>query len=232
MKPFLIAAASTVVFAGTASAADVHANGASISSPQLQTSNWSGLYVGLNGGADWLRTKFYAYDAVGDTSAGTISPTGGTIGGQIGYNWQLQDRYVVGVEGDVNWVDASGSAVAPNWTGGYANTKLSTMGTVRARAGILLNDPTLLYATAGYAWGRFEHSTNAWGGFVDNTTKSGWTVGGGVEYMINPHFTVKAEALYVDFGTSSTTQNVYGSGYGATFKDTAVIARIGANYKF
>lgn len=220
MKSYVLAAISTVAFAGTASAAHFPA-----AAPH--TSSWSGFYAGVNGGVAWLHTDFNAHDPFVATSTASVRSSGGTLGGEVGYNWQLHN-FVLGLEGDWDWVDASGSASA---TGSYVRSKLSSMATIRARAGVLLNPATLVYVTGGYAWGHFDHGSNALGGFTDNGGKSGWTLGGGVEYKFAPHWSVKAEALYADFGRSSV-QGYYGSGYGATFKDRVAIARVGLNFDF
>jgi outer membrane immunogenic protein len=136
---------------------------------------------------------------------------------------------VYGIEADLNWVGAKDSTFTHNSF--PFTTKLSWLGTVRGRLGITLSPPTLLYATGGYAVGKVENDTTDLGGFTDHRTRSGWTVGGGIEHMFTPQWTVKAEALYVDFGTSDV-QGYLGSAYSADFKDTAVIARVGANFKF
>lgn len=227
MKAHLLATVSILTLVGSAPAADLLARmPTKVPPPVAPFMNWTGFYIGLNGGAAWLHTDANVIDAVG-TYAGSVKPTGATFGGQMGYNWQFQN-FVLGLEGDLNWVNAKerGSIYGSL----FLESKLSALGTVRGRAGVLVAPAALLYVTGGYAVGHLAHDTDLSGGFTDHSTKSGWTAGGGLEYMVAPQWTVKAEALYVDFGTS-TVPNQY-SGYSASFKDTATIARVGANFKF
>ena len=230
MKPYLLATVSSLALAGVASAADLPTKAPAMAPAVAVPYNWTGFYVGINGGAVWHRASFDANDAASGVSSGTATPTGGTFGGQAGYNWQ-PGNFVYGIEADWNWVDASGSGPATNWTGGVFNTKLSWLATVRGRVGVLIAPPTLVYATGGYAAGRVENDTNVFLGYSDHSTRSGWTAGGGVEHMLTRQWTVKAEALYVDLGDKSV-QGLGGSGYVGSFSNTAVIARVGANFKF
>lgn len=231
MKPYLLATASTVALAGAAGAADLPVAYPTKAPPPVPVLNWTGPYIGVNGGAVWLKSTYHGVSAVNTTGSASLKTTGATFGGQAGYNWQTQN-FVFGIEGDVNWVNASGStAVTPGFAGDFFHSKLTWLGTIRGRAGLLVSPNTLVYATGGYAAGRIKHNTPDQSGFADDKTRSGWTAGGGIEYMFASHWTVKAEALYVDFG-KSTVQGFLGSGYSADFKDNAVIARIGANFKF
>jgi len=231
MRPHLLATVSSLALAGVASAADLPAY--PTKAPPFAAPSWAGFYLGLNGGAVWHRAKFDGFDAGAATSSASMTPTGATFGGQIGYNWQSQN-FVYGLEADLNWVDAEGTTLTANTYGGSApyHSNLTWLTTIRGRFGFTFSPPTLLYVTGGYAVGGVDNDTTDLGGFVKNSTKSGWTVGSGVEHMLSRQWTVKAEALYVDLGDSSTTLSPLGGGYGATFTNTAVIARVGANFKF
>jgi len=114
---------------------------------------------------------------------------------------------------------------------------------VRGRLGYSLGS-TLLYGTAGYAYGgvktRFTAVDN--GAVVDTTlsgSRSGWTVGGGIERpfkffgMFGPNWTSKSEYLYVDLGSSSDTL-VASNGAAATLTSNVKqhIFRTGVNYHF
>src|SRR5436305_5851505 len=61
--------------------------------------NWGGLYVGVNAGYSFGRDTV-AEDV--QVAAGRVLPTGGVVGGQLGYNWQ-SGRFVLGLEGDAQW---------------------------------------------------------------------------------------------------------------------------------
>jgi outer membrane immunogenic protein len=236
MKPHLLAtvskvALSTVALIGAASAADLPRKAPVMVPVAAPSWDWTGFYVGVNGGAVWHKAEFAGFDAVGATASASMTRVGGTVGGQVGYNWQWQN-FVYGLEADLNWVDARGTTSTFTYGPSPYHSNLKWLATIRGRLGFAVSPPTLLYVTGGYAVGRVDNETTDLGGFVTNSTKSGWTMGGGVEHMFARHWTVKAEALYVDLGDSSTNFSPIGNGYGATFTNTAVVARIGANFKF
>jgi outer membrane immunogenic protein len=76
------------------------------------------------------------------------------------------------------------------------------------------------------------------GASSNNVTKAGWTNGGGVEWMCAPQWSVKAEYLYVDFGSVSTTLvtnrafGVFPNSMSTSADLKANIVRVGLNYKF
>ena len=91
-------------------------------------------------------------------------------------------------------------------------------GTLRGRAGYVVHEDWLLYATGGLAYGQVDHkfSDNCvlcgnspfnLGPFAQSNkdTKAGWTVGGGTEYVHDSHWRLRAEALYVDLGSETHT---------------------------
>lgn len=159
---------------------------------------WTGFYIGLNAGYAWSQdnsvgiTTFPAVDdptgnnpILATMAAGATSifnaKTGGFIGGgQVGYNYQLAEKYVVGVEADIQGVAGGRSsasaatagtapvvvAVLPNPLVGTATTVLSTsksldyLGTLRGRAGYLVTPTLLAYATGGLAYGQVRSGTS------------------------------------------------------------------------
>jgi len=68
--------------------------------------------------------------------------------------------------------------------------------------------------------------------------KLGWTAGGGLEWALTRNWSVKAEYLFVKFGSINASGTVIGTaaGYGSAISTstdlTANIARAGVNYKF
>jgi outer membrane immunogenic protein len=166
-----------------------------------------------------------------------VTTTGGTFGGQIGYNWQSQN-FVYGLEADANWVSAKETHRQVLFFGnGFPvdhTSKLEWLATVRARAGVAF-DRTLVYGTGGLAVGGVK---NTWtfappiccALVSNNDTRVGWTAGGGIEHLFGSNVTVKAEALYVDLGRE-TALDSFGS-YRSRFKNTAVIGRLGLNLKW
>src|SRR5215213_10586447 len=105
----LLGGALSLGLVTSASAADMAVKARPVAAPVLMY-DWSGFYVGLNGGGGWSRK---CWDFV--TPAGTFvaaegchDASGGTAGGQIGYRWQA-GTWVFGVEGQGNWADFRGS---------------------------------------------------------------------------------------------------------------------------
>jgi outer membrane immunogenic protein len=202
--------------------------------------NWTGFYVGGNIGGVRAENKSQEVGELiwFDPAPGTVygASATGVIGGvHAGYNWQFQ-QFVFGVEGDIS--AASANANTTRLTG-FGSTMVQTasltgLATLRGRAGFAV-DRALLYLTAGVATGKVHDrvvdpindviwDTGGW--------RTGWTAGGGFEYAVAKNWTVKAEALYVDFGSSDALMNDTNTAYRFRFKDTATVARAGFNFKF
>src|SRR5437870_4720407 len=62
--------------------------------------NWTGFYLGLNGGGAWGHTSW--------DHAGGFDVSGGLVGGTAGYNWQT-GQFVFGLEGDIDWTHINGT---------------------------------------------------------------------------------------------------------------------------
>ena len=225
---------STLVMTGAAGAADMLVKAPK--APPPPPMSWTGFYLGASGGFASFRTSATAVDENSDAGAGSVTGTGGIFGGQIGANWQLQ-TFVLGAEADFSGFSNLEGSTSFFETGPVAETEtlthqITSLGTARGRVGVLVAPMVLLYGTGGFAWGKVNDQLPvAFGGFSSSGTRTGWTAGGGVEWMVAPHWSVKAEGLYVDLG-SSTVGNTLGSGYSATFKDTAAIGRVGVNVHF
>jgi len=148
--------------------------------------NWTGFYAGVNGGYSWGRadTAFAPVTTIFPTPA--FAPVrrnvdGGLAGGQLGYNWQIDRRWVLGLEGDIQWTgersstsqttvsprygafpDGLPNALGPDFNAIASQTgtlayNLQWFATFRGRAGILADPQTLLYATGGLAVGDFKY---------------------------------------------------------------------------
>jgi outer membrane immunogenic protein len=173
----------------------------------------------------------------------SLGSAGGVVGGaQAGYNFQF-NQFVIGAETDFQGSSISGQGNSGfptlyptfygNPTSNYltpvgalngANINLAWFGTVRGRAGYLITPTLLLYGTAGFAYGQVD----AWGW---SNTRTGWTAGGGVEWMFAPHWTAKAEYLYVDLSSNGATGSL-GWSYGYNFHPQINVVRVGVNYLF
>ena len=134
--------------------------------PVYVANTWTGFYAGVNGGYGWTPS---------DSKYGTdFSPSGGFGGGQIGYNWQVDRKWVLGLEGDIQWSGERSSSLLTVVGPRYGSTAigipfpgpgpdfnaiitqianlaydLQWFATFRGRAGVLVDPQTLLYATGG-----------------------------------------------------------------------------------
>lgn len=222
----------TVMSATAAQAADMPVK-APPKAPIIAAYNWTGFYVGINGGAAWGRSSF---DYVAGASVGHNN-NGGLIGATIGYNYQLPSKWVLGVEADWDWASIKGSSACPN-AAFSCDTKVSSIGTLRGRAGYAWNQ-TLLYATGGLAWERAKVETVHLAGAAiptsgtptNGTTKwvTGWTVGAGIEYGFLKNWSAKIEYLYADFGTHRYTVD---NSLLVDSRQRESIVRAGVNYRF
>jgi outer membrane immunogenic protein len=103
---------------GAASAADMPIKAPAYKAPPVAVYNWTGFYIRGNVGGEWGRFND-PFSAAAVTAFGIIGPaetiplssnnSSFTGGGQIGYRWQSSTNWVLGVEGDFNWVDLKNS---------------------------------------------------------------------------------------------------------------------------
>jgi outer membrane immunogenic protein len=269
MKKFLLAAASIVLGTASVQAADLAAQytKAPVMAPAY---NWTGFYVGGNVGGQWgnsdpttstvfsptgyfAASSVPAINTVGAQGVNSSSVTGGFT---AGYNWQV-NHAVLGFEGDINYFgfkgSASGSALYPCCapTGFTVSSSVSAdwLATIRGRIGFLAAPTWLLYATGGAAIAEVKGNFNFTDTFSAATesaairdTRVGWTAGVGTEYAFGGGWSLKAEYLYVDLGSASTTSTNLVTFAGTTPSPSNVythsvdlksnIVRVGVNYKF
>jgi outer membrane immunogenic protein len=187
--------------------------------------NWTGFYIGVNGGAGWARSEHFTAAA----STGLFDQKGGMIGGTVGYNWQTGPA-VFGVEGDLDWARINGST--PGCFAGNCFTEMQAFGTARGRLGYAFNN-WMPYITGGAAFANIKAGQDGFGGASTTEWRAGWTVGGGVEAMFAPNWSAKLEYLYADFGTGAATSYtpVGGALVGASERNVNVV-RGGINYHF
>lgn len=199
--------------------------------PAVVPSTWAGFYLGIEGGYGWGRTE--QTDSTG-FSSGRYNVSGPLIGGTLGYNWQV-NNVVFGLEGDGSWADIKGSTSGGGGCFGLdCSAKLEALGTVRGRLGLAFNN-FLPYVTGGLAVGDLHGSEN--GGVIPGGSGSdtvvGWTAGGGLEYMIMPNWSIKAEYLFVDLGNQTIFNDTIGAvSVAEKEKFTTNIFRGGLNYHF
>ena len=263
MRTLAIAAvAGSALLSGivTAGAADMAVKALPVAPPPAFS--WTGFYIGANAGGAW--TPNYGNTDFGPVFPGFIvlapqaaiptvfpgqlatlngggSKSGFIGGGQIGYNWQV-NQFVLGVEADAVGTDLKGSTASGSRTFGppiilAPVTQTVTvdfghvewMASFRGRAGFAW-DRALFYATGGAAVAGIGGSTTTVvngpgiaipaGSFSasngGSTTRWGWTVGGGVEWAFSQNWSLAGEYRHTDFGNRDTTYSVP-DGFGGVF---------------
>lgn len=200
--------------------------------------------------------------AVNASGSGTVNASGFTGGVQAGYNWQA-NNVIYGLETDFGAFNLKGSRqgignypvtiLAVNTANAdTVSSSISTnwLYTFRGRLGVALPSNLMAYATGGLALTRltvsnsFSDNNSAPPGAVESASdaklKTGWVLGGGLEWALSNDWTVRGEYLYVDFGkvtAAGTITNVaiapgYAQGMSTSSDLTAQVARIGVNRKF
>lgn len=207
--------------------------------------NWSGIYIGINGGYAFGSTDWSSPGA-GILGTGTFNTNGGLVGGTAGFNFQ-SGQIVYGIEGDWDWADISGSSsnttstIDPALICGTAGalacryqTSSNWLSTIRGRVGYAF-DRVMIYATGGGAAGDVKATfSNPNTGFTGstNSTEWGWTAGGGIEAALTENITAKVEYLFVDLQNGNCSPTICGGGTAVPVSFDASIVRAGLNFKF
>ncbi|HZY66957.1 MAG TPA: outer membrane beta-barrel protein, partial [Devosia sp.] len=210
----ILPALAGLLVVGEASAADLPRRAAPPLPPAPPVFTWTGFYVGANAGYGF-RGGSSTYT---DATYGTVTESGGkggfVGGGQIGYNYQLTpgSGWVLGAEADFQGTTFGRQGDGTIGTTPYYGVapSLDWFGTVRGRLGYAF-DRWLVYGTGGFAYGGGSASPYAtsYPYTLPDTTRLGYAVGGGVEYALTEHISVKVEGLYVDLGKRGSSTTVY-----------------------
>jgi outer membrane immunogenic protein len=228
----VFSALSTAAFAADL---PVRAPAAYVPAP-IMRQMWTGCYIGGNIGGAFG-------DATVSGVAGSISSNGSGFagGGQIGCDYEFNGGWVIGLR---DMFDATSNkrsrtiATAP-LAGDVVNFNNQWFDTLTGRLGYAVAPSTLFYFQGGGAWAHTSTNVTAGGVQIGQTsaTRSGWTIGGGVEWMFAPHWTVFLEGNYMDFGSKSGvavtpvgTTCAVGCAFTATATETTVLT--GVNYRF
>ena len=233
--------------------------------------NWSGFEFGLT-----TSYTFPSGQTVNTTPFGGATPQPSPIslnksgfddvGGGVAYNYQFTpgSGIVVGGAADVSYFNLHAYEDVFTPTGKINDQeRLAYLGTANGRLGYAF-DRILLYAVGGLAFGEIHTSTNiviggpAYSGTFNNT-RTGFDVGGGIEYAIPTNSilnylsvekllgidkklgldifdgTIRAEYIHYDLGTDTVAVNSFGAApgsYVSTFKTQGNLIRVGLGYKF
>ena len=234
MKKFLLTGVALAALAcGPALAADLPARRAmpvKAPEPVSYGYNWSGFYIGAHAGGGWSERCFTFAGA----SDGCHDADGWLGGGQVGFNVQ-SGQWVFGVEFSGSWADISGDHAALLTPADRYRSELNTLLLFTGRVGMSF-DRLLLYVTGGGAWARdkFDYAAAGVGTSSTKQSRTGWTVGAGLEYGLSPNWSIAAQYNYVNFGDKDVT---FGGGV-APFPFTDKVeqdihlATVRLNYRF
>jgi len=203
---------------------------------------WTGFYVGVNGGYGWGDPKSKLVDMEVSPTPAEITkrfmPAGGFGGGQIGYNWQ-RGHLLFGLEADIQGAGIHGDAATSlGIATASGSTDLDWFGTVRGRLGYAWGG-TLLYATGGFAYGgihdKLTKADPTFGSLSRSEVATGYVVGGGLEYVLSPAWSLKAEYQFIELGKDTLSLDavvnpVFLAELDAHHSYNTV--RIGVNYHF
>jgi outer membrane immunogenic protein len=193
----------TIAVPGPADAADLARNYYTAPAPYY-ASSWAGPYLGATVGYEW-----------GNVDNNPTRPSGLAGGVEAGWNWQ-NGNFVYGGEANFS-VSGAEDTFAP-WQ--FSNP---WFGTMRGRAGVAINN-VLLFGTAGLSYGELTADTS--GNLSESHTSIGWVAGLGAEVSFTPHWSAKAEWLYLDFADRNFSVTGASNGLAAN------LVRLGLNYHF
>jgi outer membrane immunogenic protein len=247
MKKFLLAgvAGAALVAGSSAHAADLGRPPPYKAPPPVVAPvpifTWTGCYLGGHVGWGWGRKTASAPElAPGVSVSGDTS--GFLGGGQVGCNYQLAPNWVIGIEGDGSAADIKGD-VTDTVSGitGTAHARTDWIASATGRLGWAW-DRWLIFAKGGAAWAGDKYSADIPTLFEHldaSETRSGWTVGGGVEWAFWYNWSAKLEYDFYDFGTRSVTftgtigpTSVPEVVPGIDVKQTISAVKFGINYRF
>jgi len=233
-KSSLTLAAAFALAASQTWAADLPRKAPVYAPPPPPPMTWTGCYIGGNIGG-----------AFGDASvtvpAGEVSRNGSGFagGGQIGCDYQFAGGWVVGIRDMFDWTSNSKSAVIPfgPLAGGTVDFSNRWFNTLTGRLGYSVAPAWLFYFQGGAAWGNTNTTINFAGLQTGQTsnTRTGWTIGGGVEWMFAPHWSAFLEGNWMDFGSRSGVfvgPVVCPAGCAWNAKATEATVLVGVNYRF
>lgn len=230
----IAAMAATAGFAGNYSQQPTIAPAA----PAPQAFNWTGAYAGVQLGY-MSGSHRWSFPSLGDQYF-RPKPSGMIGGVYGGYNWQGAGNMVFGVEAEFNTSRARGSDDYRLANGALANpagnvvghSRIRSTAALTARAGMAM-DRTLFFVAAGVSHASYRLSWDLFGAEQDSVkgTRTGWTVGIGVEHALQAGWNLRADLRHSNFGTAS-----FGALPGGTVPSRAKLrtteARIGIAYRF
>lgn len=226
--------------------------------PAAPLFSWAGCYAGGHVGGGFNHTASSDVPANAGIIGGSVG-TGGAgplAGGQLGCNYQVSN-WVVGLEGDADWAGLNGNSYDPFFSNKNVQTihqRTDFLADVTGRVGYA-RDNWLLYAKGGVAFTNADYGFNRFQNAIDalpffyapsittpysgSRSRTGWVIGGGVEWALWRNWSAKAEYLHYDFGsenilvsTRGPLCNTCGTSFTAHTGQTDDTIKLGLNYRF
>ena len=233
LRKFVCSTWPVLATCSAATAADLPANFPVKAPIRSVIYDWTGFYVGGHFG---YGDASFGPDTNPFPLQGALlphSPTGLIGGFQMGYNRQLTNRVVLGVEADASFTSPlDGAALTP----APFNTTLDYVGTVRGRIGYAFGR-WMPYVTGGFAWGHTHVNINADPANTSDIVSSighyqtGWTTGLGLEFAVSGNWSAKLEYDHVDLSRQTYDLNAFGLP-GVNVDPRVDFVKFGLNYRF
>jgi outer membrane immunogenic protein len=212
MKKFLLGTVGLVAMAAPAFAADLPARTYTKAPPPVPAPiyDWTGFYIGGNAGWGEARNCWDVGVAGVFERDACLSKSGGLIGGQAGYRWQM-GAMVLGLEAQGDWANFRSSHISLLEPAITTSSKVNGLGLFTGQIGYSWG-PSLLYVKGGAA---VTSSTFALNDTVTGvglasigSTRWGGTVGVGFEYLFTPNWSVGLEYDHLFMGNANNTFSV------------------------
>jgi outer membrane immunogenic protein len=224
-KSLLIGVCASALLAGSALAADLPVKARPAPIAPIPVFSWTGFYIGANVGGAWSNSTLT--ESV--TGANFSTNNSGFIGGgQFGYNWQFNNNWVLGIEGDIDGTTINKTSNAVPTAIGTLQGSLNTdwIATLGGRIGYTV-DHWMFYAKGGGAWVQDSATLSnlTRGTSVSAShTNSGWMAGAGVEWAFAGPWSAKIEYNHIGLDNESvSTLNLS--------RDIDLV-KVGVNYRF
>lgn len=240
---FLGAQAAGTLAAGAADALPPLAMKAPL--PPVPSDPWTGFYVGGNVGGGFGTKQLYDIFPTPDFALDADTKVGGWVGGlQFGYNYQYQ-WLVIGAESDFDWSSVNSHFGCFTFGNQQCTINAEWFGTTVGRAGVVIG-PALLFFDGGAAFTRDTLTDVATVGasragvpslpgdlFTGSQIRPGWTVGGGIEYLLSHNWSVRADYNYMNFGERPLTlSDGLGNSFPEEVKQQIQLIKVGFDYRF
>ena len=204
MKRLLLGTVALVALATSATAADLYTKARPLPPPPVAPPlfSWTGFYVGGNIGAGW--ESFNITDRLTGLNFGSNTRSAFIGGGQVGFNYQVNPFFVIGVEGFFDGIASNKNAGTGVFVPGIglvtASAQPDWVSTAAGRIGFTGPgfDHWLFYAKGGGGWVQASTTINApVATFSESRTTSGWMAGGGIEWAFAPNWTARIDYQYI-----------------------------------